>query len=94
LLFRIPNQCHTSLGRIKMLVVAPEALIELFKATEPITLSFEGVPADARVIGVHTNPLTRLIYVFIESEAFPEVQPGAEPVQFPVNVTRHYVAAS
>ena len=75
--------------RWKLLGITPEFLLDLFKNEDPITISFKGLPPDARFAGMHVNVEHQWIDLVIESEAFPVVPEGCALIRFDVTATEH-----
>ena len=66
--------------------VTPEALLDLLKNEQPITLSFSGVPVDAKLTECFYDPATSTIVLVVESESFSVVESG-QPIYACLNVT-------
>jgi hypothetical protein len=76
--------------RVKRLAVPPAVILGLFKNHEPLTLSFSGLPSDARIVFTQYQADIDVIVLTVESESFPPVRSGVTPEYISVNVRRYY----
>lgn len=79
--------------RLKELSVTAEQLLWLLKTQEPITISFSGLPKDARVVSGYYEATMRDFVMIIESESFPPLLTGQVPQRISVLSTRYYPEA-
>jgi hypothetical protein len=88
---RIPG-IQVNPRRVVLIAVSPELLIEWWKEMQrgPITLSCDGIPLDARVVGSTFDRERDVFVMKLESESFPLHHEG-DAIQY-VNptFTRHY----
>lgn len=66
--------------RIKVLRIAPEALVSLLSLDGSLRYAVEGMPKDARITWVapdQSGPsLLSAVQLWVESDEFPELEPG------------------
>lgn len=77
--------------RVKVLRVTAELLVEMTKQGEPITVSWQGMPEDARPVAAHIDAKDLLtICILVQSDTFPEVPQGGALEDITPRATRHY----
>ena len=79
--------------RMKRIIITMEALAGMFishgepKADSAIRWNESGIPdKDYKVAGIQIDPVTRLVYIYIEHPSFEEVQEGREVPQLEIRM--------
>lgn len=81
--------------RVKRLSISPDQLVAWIQSMrEPRTFSAKGLPDDAVVLACVYDADRRLIQLLIESESYPEREPGSSVEEFDVQFTVHTEAVA
>jgi hypothetical protein len=82
--------------RVKYLYIARETLVSMLRidARSGRVYVFDGMPEDARIVGVHDCEETDEIRLTVESESFPVIPAGRCIPRFDVNVTAYHAYPS
>lgn len=69
--------------RVRLLAFSGEALVQMAKPDRPgdAWRCIEGIPEDADLLGVNVDPLTRSIWITVESASYEPVYEGMHLMQ-------------
>lgn len=73
--------------------VSDELIASLLVTRGPQTTSIEGVPADAKLISLHHDPLNRVTNVVFEHESFEDLPEGVSYMPGPNPIWTSHVEA-
>jgi len=76
-----------------ILRLTPQTLIELCKVDGSYTLSANGMPEDAKCVGIHVDATRDLFMMAVESDSFEEIEEGRLLPEISIQFTKHYSAA-
>lgn len=72
--------------RYRLVPIAPEVLVHLFTSPE-LLHRFEGLPADAQLVGLHWDIPMQLLYLYVCSWSYPAVPLGGVIPMTEVHIT-------